>query len=776
MKKMGLFICTLICANVLMAQTRFTIGSIIYEVIDSNEVKVYSYFGSDSVLVIPDTVTNQGVSYAVTEIGWIAFQSSDSLISVTIPNSVTLIHDDAFYYCTNLASVTIPNSVTSIGNSAFANCSSLDSIIIPNSVISIGNSAFYGCSSLNSIIISNSVTSIENSTFYGCSSLDTIVIPNSVTSIGNRAFYGCSSLDTIVIPNSVTTLGLSIFCSCSSLTSITLPDSVSYIGYSIFQNCYSLTSVTLPNNIDTIVDNMFCNCSSLTSINIPNTIVSIGKSAFEGCSNLTSITIPNTVTHIKKRTFWGCSSLTSITIPNTVTTIEESAFRQSGLVTITIPNSVTHIEKSVFQDCINLMTASFPDSIAIINQTMFSGCSSLSSFTIPCNVTNIGSSVFVSCTNLQEIISLPHTPPLLGYGCFNHIPNTAVLKVPCHTDEYASSNWGNYFDSIQKIEGSGYYAWVNSNNSDWGYVEVEGNCTDTITITATANDCYQFLSWNDGSTDNPRNILLSQDTSFTATFDLINSDRDIYDTICEGETYTDNDFYAIQTGVYTRRLISSTGCDSITTLHLTVNQHTTGIDTVEACNSYTWIDGITYAQSTNRPTYTLTNSGGCDSIVTLNLTILECIYNVTVNVFNNDTTGTVIGSGQYMHGDTATIMALANNGFHFVQWKDGSVENPRKVVVTSDTTFSAIFGANPHVAINDSEQLESLTLHPNPTTGIITFNRTDICKVEVLDAMGRLLMTIENKHIIDLSKLSQGYYTLRITLPEDTIVRKVIKQ
>ena len=43
MKKIVLLLCTLICANVLMAQTRFTIDSIIYEVIDSNEVKIYDY-------------------------------------------------------------------------------------------------------------------------------------------------------------------------------------------------------------------------------------------------------------------------------------------------------------------------------------------------------------------------------------------------------------------------------------------------------------------------------------------------------------------------------------------------------------------------------------------------------------------------------------------------------------------------------------------------------------------------------------------------------------
>lgn len=53
-----------------------------------------------------------------------------SLISVTIPDSVTSIGGSAFYNCVSLTSVTIPNSVTSIGDEAFCNCASLTSIKI----------------------------------------------------------------------------------------------------------------------------------------------------------------------------------------------------------------------------------------------------------------------------------------------------------------------------------------------------------------------------------------------------------------------------------------------------------------------------------------------------------------------------------------------------------------------------------------------------------------------------------------------------------------------
>ncbi|MBR5983336.1 MAG: T9SS type A sorting domain-containing protein [Bacteroidales bacterium] len=66
-----------------------------------------------------------------------------------------------------------------------------------------------------------------------------------------------------------------------------------------------------------------------------------------------------------------------------------------------------------------------------------------------------------------------------------------------------------------------------------------------------------------------------------------------------------------------------TNCDISASINITVNEASYGTDVQSACNSYTWIDGNTYFESTNEPTFTLINANGCDSIVTLNLTILH---------------------------------------------------------------------------------------------------------------------------------------------------------
>ena len=167
-----------------------------------------------------------------------AFGGCISLMSITLPDSVTRIGAWVFSGCTSLTSITIPDSVTSIDDYAFRGCTSLTNITIPNSVTSIGDLAFDGCTSLKSIKIPNGVTSIGESAFYCCASLTNITIPNSVTSIGGWAFSGCTSLKSITIPNSVTSIGGYAFYNCTSLKSITIPDSVTEIGYSAFGYYY----------------------------------------------------------------------------------------------------------------------------------------------------------------------------------------------------------------------------------------------------------------------------------------------------------------------------------------------------------------------------------------------------------------------------------------------------------------------------------------------------------------------------------------------------------
>ena len=122
-------------------------------IIKNDEVTITGVVDSYNLTSI--TIPSKIEGYPVTRIGDYAFSSSHlltlactSLVSVSIPNSITIIGDYAFAYCSSLKSIAIPNSVKSIGPFAFAGCASLTNVTIDNKMTNIGFYAFYNCSGL----------------------------------------------------------------------------------------------------------------------------------------------------------------------------------------------------------------------------------------------------------------------------------------------------------------------------------------------------------------------------------------------------------------------------------------------------------------------------------------------------------------------------------------------------------------------------------------------------------------------------------------------------
>lgn len=147
------------------------------------------------------TIPSRYKGKPVTMIDHAAFHNS-AVTSVTIPDSVTSIHDSAFAYCSSLTNISIPNSVTAIGSFAFEGCTKLESITLPSSLLTISEFLFYDCSQLTTIHIPDSVSSIRQYAFYNCGKLKTIRIPVSVTSIGSYAFDDCPSSMTVTYSGS----------------------------------------------------------------------------------------------------------------------------------------------------------------------------------------------------------------------------------------------------------------------------------------------------------------------------------------------------------------------------------------------------------------------------------------------------------------------------------------------------------------------------------------------------------------------------------------------
>ncbi|MDY4148155.1 MAG: leucine-rich repeat domain-containing protein, partial [Paludibacteraceae bacterium] len=285
MKKKILLLWVLLSTAVCTFAYVFESGDLHYNITSDSTVEVtYQKMSSDNYsgltsVIIPESVTYDGTTYNIMNIGYRAFQKCTSLTSVTIGNGVTIIEINAFSGCTGLTSVTIPNSVTTIRYEAFSDCSGLTSITIPISVTSIKGNAFVGCNSLASIKVEsgNAVYDSRNN----CNAI--------IETATNTLVAGCRNT---IIPNSVTSIGSEAFAGCTGLTSITIPNSVTNIGSYAFKDCTSLTSIIIPNSVTNIESNAFSGCTSLRSINIPNSVTFIGEYAFGYCTSLTSINIP----------------------------------------------------------------------------------------------------------------------------------------------------------------------------------------------------------------------------------------------------------------------------------------------------------------------------------------------------------------------------------------------------------------------------------------------------------------------------------------------------
>ncbi len=444
-----------------------------YEENDDGTITITKYTGSDTAVVIPETIEGK----SVTRIGDSAFERRSGITSIELPSSLTSIGEFAFSRCSSLISIKIPAGVVNIGNSAFSYCASLTSIVvekknryynsgedndciietatntliagckntvIPTGVTRIENLSFCGCSNLTSIEIPESVTSIGGWAFGECSGLTDIKLQSGLTSIGEYAFYGCTGLTSIEIPISVISIAGSAFEYCSGLTSIEIPTGITSIEGSTFLDCYSLTSVKIPSSVTNIGKRAFGYCGNLVSIEIPSSVTSIGEDAFRECSSLINIEIPTSVTSIENGAFWGCSSLTSIEIPSSVTSIGFRAFSDCG----NLSSIVVEKENSVYNsgggsNCVietatntliaGCMNTIIPEGVTRIGFYAFQECSSLTSIEIPSSVTSIGDNAFYGCSGLTGI-EIPSGVTSIGDDAFYRCDK---LTIYCYEDSYA---------------------------------------------------------------------------------------------------------------------------------------------------------------------------------------------------------------------------------------------------------------------------------------------------------------------------------------------------
>lgn len=199
---------------------------------------------------------------------------------------------------------------------------------------------------------------------------------------------------------------------------------------------------------------------------------------------------------------------------------------------------------------------------------------------------------------------------------------------------------------------------------------------------STCNDSYV---WIDGNTYYPNDSL--------ATFLISGEERDTLITLhiswgaltgtdvivaCDSYTWINGITYTSSNNIATYTLSNSSGCDSIVTLDLTINNSRSEIDEIRTCSEVVWIDGNTYTQNNNSASVLLSTSKGCDSLVTLNL-IMDCqcsnspTSNCGITTVSNGQNYTIVISASSFSPGQDIIVNMNSSVYSFGQAKNVSL-------------------------------------------------------------------------------------------------------
>ena len=675
---------------------------------------------------------------SVTTIGNVAFEGCSSLTALYIPNAVTMLGNWAFCNCTSLDSLYIGTSVAYLFQNTFSGCNSvhylhynarnascsyfsagtyhsslpvaaLTHLVIGDSVQSVPQYAFAGALLLDSVYIGSAVTSVDANAFSGTANvhrlyyntghftdatfpssafapftaLTYLYVGSNVHSIPSKAFAGKTNLQQVLFNTAaLATIGDSAFYGCTSLRGpLQLPATVTTIGISAFQGCSSMGNVLqLPPALQSIGALSFANCAKIGGmLTIPASVQYMGSGAFSNCDSILYLTVANSSLSIPVEAFSGCDRLVQVSLGSSTPTVGDAAFRNCvRLFDISLGSSLSAIGNNAFSGCIRLTPPTLPASLTTIGDSAFYGCLQIGgSLAFPAAVSSIGDYAYAGIPSVTRIEMRSTTPPTIYAHTFASATATTPVYVPCGAmlNYMVADHWE---DFLNFVESAPFMLSLSVNDTTMGSAMVlqQPTCSSyQATIQAVADSGFHFLRWNDGITANPRQLVLSSDTSLTAIF------------------VSDNSYISVASNNPAWGSVSGAGIYSY---------NATAIITATPNADYhfqRWSDGSTL----NPRPVVVTQDSLFVAIFLSNTSTLSVVS-------NNPAMGTVSGAGTYSYQDHVVITATPNYGYHFTQWNDGVAANPRTVTISQDTAFTAIFAVNNY----------TVTLGCTPTMGSVS--------------------------------------------------------
>lgn len=240
------------------------------------------------------------------------------------------------------------------------------------------------------------------------------------------------------------------------------------------------------------------------------------------------------------------------------------------------------------------------------------------------------------------------------------------------------------------------------------------------------------------------NLYLTGEFKTTVDFD---PDTGITNLTAKGGT----DIFVLKLSCNSYKTMSISACDSY----------------VSPSGNYTWYSSNTYLDS-------LPNFDGCDSLITINLTIdtVDLSINEVGNQLVSNQTG---ASYQWIDCNNGNSPFVGDTNQTFSPSVDGDYAVILSLNGCTDTSVCI------NVIITGQNEIKSVTngfIYPNPTASQLTIDtKLAIKEMVVIDITGKIIRSIIPKtNKINVSDLSNGIYFLKVIGVEQTIIQKFVKQ
>jgi hypothetical protein len=466
----------------------------------------------------------------------------------------------------------------------------------------------------------------------------------------------------------------------------------------------------------------------------------------------------DTYTWIDGVTYTASTSTPTFTLTNT------AGCDSVVTLDLTINNSNTGTDIQTACDSytwIDGVTYTASTSAPTFTLTNAAGCDSVVTLNLTINNSNTGTDIQTACDTYTWIDGVTYTAststPTFTLTNASGCDSVVTLNLTINNSN-AGTDIQTACDTYTWIDGVTYTA---STSTPTFTLANAAGCDSMVTLNLTINNsntgtdiqtACDTYTWIDGvtytaSTSTPTFTLTNAvgcDSVVTLNLTINNSNTgtDIQ-TACDTYTWMDGITYTASTSSPTFTLTNAVGCDSVVTLNLTINNSNTGTDIQTACDSYTWIDGVTYTASTSTPTFTLTNASGCDSVVTLDLTI------------NNSNAGTDIQTAcdTYTWIDGVTYTASTSTPTFTLTNAAGC----DSLVTLNLTINNSNTGTDIQTACDTYTWIDGVTYTASTSTPMFTLTNAAGC-----DSVVTLNLTINNSVLTQIDTLSVAQYTWAI--------------